>query len=74
MPYVKKAEVRNAAFSRLITGYGLNAPKLAKVLGCSVPTARKKLTGESDYSFTDFHRINRFGHIPIEELREAITK
>ena len=71
MPYLKQ-EKPYAKMTRLLTGYGFNGPSLAKVLKVSEPTARKRLNRPELLTLQDIDRISRFGHVPIEELREAI--
>ena len=74
MPYIKCVEPYSK-MQRLLRGYGLNAPALAKVLGVSEPTARGLLNGRtSKLTLGDLDRINRFGHIPMEEIRDAIAR
>lgn len=59
---------------RLLKGYGLTAAKLAEILEVSTPTARQRLAEPERLTLGDLDRINRAGHIPMEELREAITR
>jgi hypothetical protein len=63
---------RYARMTRLLLGYGLSAPKLAEVLDVTPPTARGKLYDPARLTLGDVDRINRFGHVPLDELREAI--
>ena len=72
MPYKKPKRIPGEEFSRLLKGYDLNAPALAQILGCSIPTARKKLTEPGRFTLMDIARIHSHGHISIEELRNAI--
>lgn len=74
MPYIKKPDPPYARMTRLLRGYGLNGPKLAAVLQVSAPTGQKRLTCPDTLTLGDLDRINRFGHIPIEEIREAIVR
>ena len=74
MPYLKKA-TPYCKMQRLLRGYGLNAPALAKVLGCGETKARGLLNGNTaKLTLGDLDRINRFAHIPLEEIREAIAR
>lgn len=59
---------------RLLKGYDLNAPKLAVILGCSEPTARKKINDPGLLNGNEWLRINRVGKIPIEEIKEVILR
>lgn len=73
MPYTKPLTTqRHARMARLLKGYGLTAPKLAEVLSVSPPTARQRLDDPSRLTLGDLDRINRFGHVPLDEIREAI--
>lgn len=73
MPYTKPLNPpRHERMTRLLRGYGFNAPKLAEVLNVSAPTARQRLEDPSRITLGDLDRINRFGHVPMEEIREAI--
>lgn len=73
MPYIKSlTTLRYARMKRLLQGYELTAPKLAKVLNVSYPTARQRLMDPSRLTLGELDRINRFGHIPMDEIREAI--
>lgn len=72
--YLKKKEPPFVSMQRLLLGYGLKASKLANVLQVSEPTAKKKLDDPKRFTLDDLDRINRFGHVPIEELREAVSR
>lgn len=63
-----------SSMGRLLKGYGMTAAKLAEILQCSQPTARQRLAEPERLTLGDLDRINRAGHIPLEELREAITR
>lgn len=73
MPRVRTPEIPLVKMRRLLLGYGFNGPKLAKVIGCSDPTARRRLDDPSELTLGDIMKINRTGHVPMEELRAAIT-
>lgn len=68
MPYKKQFE----EFIRLLKGYDLNATRLAKVLGCSFPTAKAKLDDPTRFTFKDVLAIHRKGHISKDEIIGAI--
>lgn len=72
MPRVKTPEIPFAKVKRLLLGYGLNGPKLAKVLKCSEPTARTRLDDPSKLTLGELAKISRHG-VPIDEIRESIT-
>lgn len=73
MPF-RKTDKRFIGMYRLLKGYDLDAPALARVLGCSLPTARAKLDDPSKLTLDNLMKINRFGHVPIEEIRQAIKE
>lgn len=70
---MKKRTDEFIEFTRLLKGYGYNSVSLAADLGCSPPTAKKKLDEPRLFTLADISRINLKGHIPIDEIREAIT-
>ena len=74
MPYIKPKEPAFAKMQRLLKGYGLSGQKLAAVLECSAPTARARLESPQTLTLEDLDRINRRGHVPMEEIREAISR
>lgn len=71
MPRLKQTE-NFIEIRRLLKGYDLNAPKLATVLGCSAPTARRKLNEPELLTLSDLKAISQKGHVPIDEIREAV--
>lgn len=74
MPYKKPEPKPFESMTRLLLGYRINAPALAKILGCAPETARKKLNDPQRMTLGDIEKINRFGHISLDELRQAISK
>ena len=72
MPYKKRAQ-QFEEFVMLLKGHDLNATQLAKVLGCSFPTAKAKLDDPERFTFGDILKIQNKGHIGKEELKGAIT-
>lgn len=74
MPYTKPKEPPFVRMQRLLRGYGLNGENLAPILEVTPPTARSRLEQPEMLTLRDLDRINRFAHIPMEEIREAITK
>lgn len=73
MPYIKQ-DPPWARMGRLLRGYGLNAARLAAVLGCSTPTALTRIREPERLTLGDIVKINERAHIPMEELRAAISK
>ena len=62
-------------FARLpgvLTAYGWNSRRLADVLKCSMPTARKYMRNPGKLKLEDLVAFNKAG-IPADEIREAIT-
>ena len=74
MPRLKTQERPFSKMRRLLIGYGLNAARLAEVLHVSEPTARKRLDRPELFTLSDLDRINRFGHVPIEEIKMAFVR
>ena len=74
MPRLKQSDPAFVKMKRLLLGYELNAARLASVLGVSEPTAKKRLDNPETLSLRDLDRINRFGHIPIEEIKSALCR
>lgn len=73
MPYIKQKQPAFAKLSRLIRGYGFTGPKLAEILGCSAPTAKKKIDSPEYFTLAELKMLNSAGHIPADEIREAIN-
>lgn len=72
MPYIKK---REPPLTRLLNTYGFHhGEPLAKVLGCSIPTALKRIKDPKLLTIGELELINKRGHVPIEEIREAIGR
>lgn len=72
--YLKQKDPPFFKMTKLLRGYGYSGAKLAELLGVSKPTGSKRLTDPQTLTLGDLDRINRFGHIPIEEIREAIVR
>ena len=70
----RRNEVPFAKVKRLLVGYGLNGPALAKVLDCSAPTARARLASPGDFTLAELELVSRRGHVPFDEIRAAISK
>ena len=70
MPYLKR---KDPELQLLLNKYKLDTgPALAKVLGVSPKTAYRRYTDVSTLTVGDLDKINRYGHVPIEEIRQAI--
>lgn len=74
MPYIKKNAPPFVKITRLLRGYGFNSITLASVLGVSQPTAKKRLDRPETLTLGELDRISRFAHIPMEELRQAMSR
>lgn len=71
MPYIKPKKVPFDNFAKYIKGR-CSSPELAAVIGCSAPTARKKINNPELFTLGDLKKISERKHIPIEELRGEI--
>lgn len=71
MPRTKPIEPPDK-LRRVLVGYGITAAVLADLLGCSRPTALKRINDTKLLTVGDLWVISRRAHIPIDELREAI--
>lgn len=72
MPYKGRETKQFGEFVMLLKGHDLNATRLAKLLGCSYPTAKAKLDDPLRFTFKDVLAVHRKGHISKEELEETI--
>lgn len=71
MPYVK-SYTKIDKLRRLLKGYEFTAPRLASILGCSVATARRRINDPASFTVEELRRINKCGHIPMDEIRAAL--
>lgn len=71
MPY-RKSKLPFEKIKRLLCSYEVNAPKLADILGSSVPTARKKLQQPETLTLKDLKMIHTKLHINWDDIREGI--
>ena len=62
-PYIKT--------KMLLRAYDLTPTKLVRVLGCTYPTAKKRFDNPMYLTTGDWDKINKRGHVPIEEIRCA---
>ena len=58
---------------RLIRGYNFNGNNLEPILGYSAKTIRKKIEDPRELTLGDLEKLCRDGHIPMEEIREAMV-
>ena len=73
MPRLKERTTPFAKVTRLIKGYGFNGSNLEPILGYSAKTNRKKIEDPRELTLGDLEKICKNGHIPIDEIREAIV-
>lgn len=59
-------------FYRLIKSYA-DAPTLAAALNCAESTARLRMKDPGNLTLKELKKLNQRLHIPVEELRAAIT-
>ena len=70
MPYRKDT---TDPMTRLLRGYFKTGEELSRVLEVAPKTGRRKISEPQKYlTLGDLTKINRFGHVPIEEIRAAI--
>ena len=74
MPKLKTVDPAFIAVARLLRGYGIKASTLAAAIGCSYPTAKKKLEEPQYLTLSDLSLCSKHFSIPIEEIRNAITR
>ena len=71
MPYLKR---QRDPIRALLQSYDIiDGTKLARVLGVSPKTGRARFDYPQTLTIADLRKISSFGHIPIEEIRAAIT-
>lgn len=73
MPYIRPRDPPFVKVKRLLLGYGLDATRLADVLDCSYNTAAARLRDPQSLTLRELGTISRRGHVPIDEIREAIS-
>ena len=71
MPY-KKSKQNQIDLYRLLKAYEIDATKLSKMLGCSFPTAKKKLDDPGKLTVDELMVISSKGHVAIDLIRGAI--
>ena len=73
MPYLKKRQEPFQKMTRILRGYGFNGENLVPVLGYSPKTNRERIRNPEQLTLGDVKNLNQKGHIPMEELRDAIS-
>ena len=72
MPYIKKISPPFWKVRELLLGKELRAKELSGVLGCAYNTAKAKIDNPEKFTLGDLLKISRNGHVPMDEIREAI--
>lgn len=73
MPYLKQKPIPFQKMQKLLKGYGFNGENLVPVLGYSPKTNRSRIQDPRLLTLGDLENLSRKGHIPIDEIREAIV-
>ena len=73
MPRLKERPIPFVKMQRLIRSYGYNGSNLEPILQYSAKTNRKKIEDPRELTLGDLERLCKNGHIPIDEIREAIV-
>lgn len=68
MPYIPKRNKYDKS-RKLLLAYEISPTRLREILGCSQPTARKKLNNIGELTTEDWQLISKRGHVPIDEIR-----
>ena len=68
MPYIPPQRKYDKS-RKLLLAYEISATRLKDILGCSQPTARKKLQNPGELTTDDWQLISKRGHVPVEEIR-----
>ena len=74
MPYVPKKQPPFSRMARLLRGYGFNGNNLCDILSVSPPTARAKIEDPTRLTLGDLDKLRRSGHIPWDEIKEALVR
>jgi len=75
MPYTKPlAPQPYAKMRRLLKGYDFTGPSLAAILGCTAPTARDRIQHPEKLTLEDLDKLRRYGHVPLEEIKDAFER
>lgn len=72
MKYILNNTTAYKKVARLIRSYGYNPNSLAKVLGCSRPTAKAKLDDPERFTIKDLVLLNNYGKVPFSEVGDAL--
>lgn len=72
MPYTKPKARNGDKLERLLKGYGLNSVNLGEILDMSHQAAMKRLRDPMLFTLNDLMLVHRRGHIPVDEIVNAI--
>ena len=74
MPYLKPKAEPWKKLLRLLRGYGITGTTLAGILEVSQPTAYRRLREPGSFTLDELYAISTRAHIPMEEVREAVSR
>ena len=74
MPYIKERPEPFSAVGRLLRGYGVTPTALAGKTGWSYGKAQTRGRVPGSITLSELDIISRNFHIPMEEIRQAITR
>lgn len=72
MPYLKQPSAPCDKLRRLLKGYEITGETLGEMIGCSTVTGCRRLKNPGSLTVAELLAISQRGHIPIDEIREAI--
>lgn len=70
LPYIRKTTL---PLKMLLRSYGITGRKLSEILGCSPSTGAARMADVNTLTVEELHIISAKGHIPINEIRDAIV-
>lgn len=70
VPYIRK---KTLPLKMLLQSYGITGRKLSEILGVSPSTGAARMANTNTLTVEELHIISTKGHIPINEIRDAIT-
>ena len=74
MPYLKPKAEPWKKLVRLLRGYGITGAALAGILEVSQPTAYRRLREPGSFTLDELYAVSVRGHVPMEEIREAVSR
>lgn len=70
MPYCKSNDPYGKT-KMLLKAYDVTPTRLARIIGKTYPTAKKKIDNPAHITSGEWMKISRQAHIPVEEVREV---